>query len=293
MIDKHEQAARDAAAPRAPQVICFQELFYGPYFCQVQDPQYYDYTEQIPDGPTTQRFQALAKELGMVMVLPMYEIVQPGPVLQHRSGHRRRRHLPRQVPQAAHPADQGLLGEVLLHARHRRVPGVRHRGRQGRRLHLLRPPLPRGLAGARPQRRRDRVQPVGHAAAACSEYIWRLEQPAAAVANMYYVGAINRVGIEELGDERLLRAELLRRPGGQVRRRRRRRVQARADRARPRPGQDHARSATAGRSTATAAPTPTTSWSRQHVEPEEHMARTLIKNGKVVSHHRASSPRTC
>ena len=29
-----------------------------------------------------------------------------------------------------------------------------------------------------------------------SEYLWQLEQPAAAVANMYYVGAINRVGIE-------------------------------------------------------------------------------------------------
>ena len=34
-----------------------------------------------------------------------------------------------------------------------------------------------------------------------SEYIWRLEQPAAAVANMYYIGAINRVGIEPLGDD--------------------------------------------------------------------------------------------
>ena len=33
-----------------------------------------------------------------------------------------------------------------------------------------------------------------------SEYLWRLEQPAAAVANMYYVGAINRVGIEPLGE---------------------------------------------------------------------------------------------
>ena len=36
MIDKHEEAAREAAAQGA-QVICFQELFYGPYFCQVQD----------------------------------------------------------------------------------------------------------------------------------------------------------------------------------------------------------------------------------------------------------------
>ena len=77
MLDKHEQYAHDAKAEGA-QVICFQELFYGPYFCQVQETEYYGYTEYIPDGPTTKRFQALAKELGMVMVLPMYEIVQPG-----------------------------------------------------------------------------------------------------------------------------------------------------------------------------------------------------------------------
>ena len=77
MTDKHEEAAREAAAQGA-QVICFQELFYGPYFCQVQDTEYYSYTEPIPDGPTTKRFQSVARELGMVMVLPMYEIVQPG-----------------------------------------------------------------------------------------------------------------------------------------------------------------------------------------------------------------------
>src|SRR5688500_3856173 len=67
MIDKHEEAARDAARDGA-QIICFQELFYGPYFCQVQDAAYYSYTEPIPNGPTTQRFQSVAKELGMVMV---------------------------------------------------------------------------------------------------------------------------------------------------------------------------------------------------------------------------------
>ena len=79
MLDKHEQAVHDAKAQGA-QVMCFQELFYGPYFCQVQDAQYYEYTEYIPDGPTTQRFQAIAKETGMVLVLPMYEIVQPGQI---------------------------------------------------------------------------------------------------------------------------------------------------------------------------------------------------------------------
>jgi N-carbamoylputrescine amidase len=77
MIDKHEAACHDAAKQGA-QVICFQELFYGPYFCQVQDVEYYGYTEYIPDGPTTQRFQSIAKETGMVIVLPMYEITQAG-----------------------------------------------------------------------------------------------------------------------------------------------------------------------------------------------------------------------
>src|ERR1044071_7332446 len=72
MIDKHEQAAHDAKAEGA-QVMCFQELFYGPYFCQVQDTEYYSYTELIPDGPTTKRMQDLAKQTGMVLVVPMYE----------------------------------------------------------------------------------------------------------------------------------------------------------------------------------------------------------------------------
>jgi len=61
------------AAEQGVQVMCFQELFYGPYFCQVQDIEYYGYAEEIPDGPTTQRFLSLAKELNMVIVLPMYE----------------------------------------------------------------------------------------------------------------------------------------------------------------------------------------------------------------------------
>ena len=72
MIQKHEERAHEAAKDGA-QVILFQELFYGPYFCQVQDAQYYSYTELIPDGPTTKRMQDLAKQTGMVIVAPMYE----------------------------------------------------------------------------------------------------------------------------------------------------------------------------------------------------------------------------
>ena len=165
MIQKHEQAAHDAAKQGA-QVMLFQELFYGPYFCQVQDAQYYAYTELIPDGPTTKRMQDLAKQTGMVLVVPMYEedATGVGHLLQHRGGHRRRREVPRQVPQDAHPARQGLLGEVLLPAGQPRLSGVRDRGRQGRRVHLLRPALPGGRPRARAQRRRDGVHPVGHVA---------------------------------------------------------------------------------------------------------------------------------
>ena len=72
MIQKHEGYAHQAAKAGAG-VMLFQELFYGPYFCQVQDPQYYAYTEHIPDGPTTARMCDLAKQTGMVLVVPMYE----------------------------------------------------------------------------------------------------------------------------------------------------------------------------------------------------------------------------
>ena len=158
----------------------------------------------------------------MVLVVPVYEIEERRLLLQHGRGDRRRRHGARQVPQAPHPAGEGLLGEVLLPARQPRLAGVRDRGRHasastsattgtspraggrsgwpGRRSCSTRRPRSRGL----------------------SSYLWKLEQPAAAVANEYFVAAINRVGIEELRRQRLLRHELLRRPARPVRRRRRR-----------------------------------------------------------------------
>ncbi len=76
MLDKHEQFARDAAAGGA-EVVCFQELFYGPYFGITQDQKYYRYAEPV-DGPIVKRFAALAKELGLVTVLPIYEEAQTG-----------------------------------------------------------------------------------------------------------------------------------------------------------------------------------------------------------------------
>src|SRR5690606_4146690 len=54
------------AASQGAQVVCLQELFYGPYFCQVQDNEYYSYSESIPDGPTTVLMQEVAERHGVV-----------------------------------------------------------------------------------------------------------------------------------------------------------------------------------------------------------------------------------
>ncbi|WP_275986119.1 nitrilase-related carbon-nitrogen hydrolase, partial [Mycolicibacter hiberniae] len=69
MLVKHERFVAEAAS-RGAQVICFQELFYGPYFGIVQDKKYYGYAEPVP-GPVTERFAALARQHQMVMVLPV------------------------------------------------------------------------------------------------------------------------------------------------------------------------------------------------------------------------------
>jgi N-carbamoylputrescine amidase len=62
---------REAAA-RGAQVICLQELFDAPYFCKAIKPERFDLAEPIP-GPTVERMQALAKELAVVLVVPIYE----------------------------------------------------------------------------------------------------------------------------------------------------------------------------------------------------------------------------
>ena len=195
MIDKHEEAAREASAQGA-QVICFQELFYGPYFCQVQEAQYYAYTEQIPDGPTTQRFQSVAKELGMVMVLPMYELVQDGLYYNTAAvidadgtylGKYRKQHIP-QVKgfwekyyftpgTGGYPVFDTAVGKVGVYICYdRHFPeGARMLGLHGAELVFIPSATSRGL----------------------SMHLWFIEQTAHAIANGYWVGTINRVGQEK------------------------------------------------------------------------------------------------
>ncbi|MGW4326983.1 nitrilase-related carbon-nitrogen hydrolase [Nocardia sp. NPDC004573] len=198
MLKVHEAYARRAAAEGAA-VICFQELFYAPYFCQRQDAEFYGYAESVP-GPTTERFAALAKELRLVMVLPVYEQEQPGLLYNTAAvidadgsylGKYRKHHLPHvhgfwekfyfrpgNLGWPVFDTAVGKVGVYICYDRH--FPeGWRALALAGAEIVFNPSATSRGLSG----------------------YLWRLEQPAAAVANEYFIGAINRVGAEEYGDD--------------------------------------------------------------------------------------------
>ena len=200
MIQKHEQHAHEAAKQGA-QIILFQELFYGPYFCQVQDPEYFSYTELIPDGPTTKRMQDLAKQTGMVVIAPMYEEDGTASGIYYNTaaiidadgkylGKYRKTHIPQvkgfwekyyfKPGNLGWPVFETAVGTVAVY-----ICYDRHFPEGWRAL---------GLAGA------QIVFNPSATSRSLSSYLWKLEQPAAAVANEYFVAAINRVGVEEYGD---------------------------------------------------------------------------------------------
>src|SRR5688572_5910275 len=77
MLEKHLQFIKQAADQNV-QILCFQELFNGPYFCAEQNPCWYEMAEEIPDGPTVKKMQELAKKHKMVLIVPMYEKEQTG-----------------------------------------------------------------------------------------------------------------------------------------------------------------------------------------------------------------------
>src|SRR6516165_9168501 len=77
MVKNAVAAIRDAAAQGA-RVTCLQELFYGPYFCQVQEPEWYSWAEAVPDGPTVRLMCDVAREHQMVLIVPVYELEQEG-----------------------------------------------------------------------------------------------------------------------------------------------------------------------------------------------------------------------
>ncbi|HET7372748.1 MAG TPA: nitrilase-related carbon-nitrogen hydrolase, partial [Gemmatimonadaceae bacterium] len=60
------------AADRGAQIICLKELFNAPYFCKSQRSERFDLAEAIP-GPTTDRMQMVAQDLGIVLIVPLFE----------------------------------------------------------------------------------------------------------------------------------------------------------------------------------------------------------------------------
>ncbi len=195
MIEKHIGLIEEAAAKGA-NVCCLQEIFYGPYFCAEQDTRWYDLAEPIPDGPTIKLMQELAKKYKMVMVVPIYEVAMTGVyyntaavIDEHGNylGKYRKHHIPHCQPgfwekfyfkpgNGGYPVfdtTYGKIGVYICYDRH--FP-------DGARV--------LGLNGA------EIVFNPSATVAGLSEYLWKLEQPAHAVANQYFVGAINRVGTE-------------------------------------------------------------------------------------------------
>jgi N-carbamoylputrescine amidase len=195
MIDKTLPLVEDAGK-RGVQVLCLQELFYGPYFCAEQKTKWYELTEEIPHGPTTTLFQEVAKRYGMVVVVPIYEVENTGVYYNTAAvidaggtylGKYRKHHIPQVAPgfwekyylrpgNTGYPVFQTAVGKIGVY-----ICYDRHFPEGARIL---------GLNGA------EIVFNPSATVAGLSEYLWKLEQPAHAVANGYFVGAINRVGTE-------------------------------------------------------------------------------------------------
>lgn len=174
-------------------------MFNAPYFCQVQEPEHYRWAEPVPDGPTVTRMKALAAELRLVMVVPVFEVEQAGFYYNTAAvidadgsylGKYRKHHIPQvkgfwekyyfkpgNLGWPVFDTAVGRVGVYICYDRH--FPeGWRQLGLNGAQLVYNPSATSRGL----------------------SAHLWQLEQPAAAVANEYFIAAINRVGREEYGD---------------------------------------------------------------------------------------------
>jgi N-carbamoylputrescine amidase len=194
MIQKHIPFIEDAGKQNV-QILCLQEIFNTPYFCPGQDAKWYASAETVP-GPTIERMQEYAKRYKMVMIIPVFEKDQTG-VLYNTAGvidadgtymgKYRKTHIP-------HTSGfwekfffrPGNLGYPVFKTAYANV-GVyicydRHFPEGARAL---------GLNGA------EIVYNPSATVKGLSQYLWKLEQPAHAVANGYFMGCINRVGTEK------------------------------------------------------------------------------------------------
>ena len=203
---------RDAAA-RGAQVVLLQELFNAPYFCKVTDAERFDLAEPIP-GPTTERMQALAKELGVVIIVPLFE--KRGAGIYHNSaavvdadgallGVYRKMHIPDDP--LYHEKYYFTPGEIYQHAESKPATGFRVFDTKFARIGVLicwdqwYPEAARitALMGAEilvyPTAIGWHPREKAEWGAAQAD-AWRTIQRSHAIANGIYVAAANRVGHE-------------------------------------------------------------------------------------------------
>jgi len=193
MFEKHLPMIHDAGK-KGVQILCLQEIFNGPYFCPAQTPDWYDAAEACP-GPTVERLQKIAKQYAMVIVVPIYEREMAGVYYNTAAvidadgsylGKYRKNHIPQTNGfWEKYYFKPGNMGYPVFKTRYATI-GVyicydRHFPEGARLL---------GLHGA------EIVYNPSATVAGLSQYLWKLEQPAHAVANGYYMGCINRVGTE-------------------------------------------------------------------------------------------------
>ena len=201
-IAKIRQAAIDAHIPlieeagkRGVQILGLEEIFNGPYFCPSQDAFWYDIAESVPDGPTCQLMASYAKKYKMAMIVPVYEREQAGVYYNTAAvydndgsylGKYRKNHIPHTSGfWEKYFFKPGNLGYPVFQTRYAKV-GVyicydRHFPEGARLL---------GLNGA------EIVFNPSATVAGLSQHLWKLEQPAHAVANGYFMACSNRVGTE-------------------------------------------------------------------------------------------------
>jgi N-carbamoylputrescine amidase len=185
----------EEAGKQGVQVLCFQEVFNQPYFCPSQDAKWYGAAEAIPDGPTVKLMQEYAKKHSIVIVVPIYEEEITGvyyncAAIIDADGKYLGKYRKTHIPQVAgfwekfffKPGNSGWpvfktayckLGVYICYDRH----------------------FPEGWRALALNGAEYIVNPSA-TVAGLSEYLWKLEQPASAVANGVYIGAINRVGTE-------------------------------------------------------------------------------------------------
>ncbi|HJL75043.1 MAG: nitrilase-related carbon-nitrogen hydrolase [Candidatus Marinimicrobia bacterium] len=197
MVQKHIPLIEEAGE-KGVQILCLQEVFNTPYFCPGQDNAWYASAETCP-GPTTELMQEYAKKYNMVMVVPIYEKEQAGVLYNTAAvidadgtylGKYRKNHIPHTSGfWEKYFFKPGNLGYPVFATKYAKV-GVyicydRHFPDGARCL---------GLNGA------EIVYNPSATVAGLSEHLWKLEQPAHAAANGYFMGCSNRVGTEKPWD---------------------------------------------------------------------------------------------